>query len=47
MRGALKEMTGRGAFWGEVENWCKENSQESPRMIPAKTPSNKRIHSLK
>lgn len=44
--GALKEMTGGGALRGEVETWCKKNSKESPRMILAKTPSNKRIYCL-
>lgn len=30
-----------GVFQGQVESWYKKNSQESARIIPAKTLSNR------
>ena len=31
-----------GTFWSQVENWCKENSQESRKKTLAKTLINSR-----
>lgn len=40
----LKEMTeNRDSFPGQVETWCKSNSQVSTRMTTTKTPNNGRL----